>query len=188
VKRFTTILLAVATVLPLCAGSALADIYMRRGADGGLQYTDTPTTMDGYKLIVRESPETLPWREYAHIQARRHDLDPKLVRALIYVESAENPVAVSNRGALGLMQLMPETAEELGVHDPLMPMDNVRGGVEYFSQMLRRFDGDVELALAAYNAGPGAVEKFGGIPPYPETINFVKKVLNLYKRVVIDDG
>jgi soluble lytic murein transglycosylase-like protein len=188
VKRFTQLTVAAALILTSLAGTALADIYMRRGPDGRLQYTDTPTTMDGYKMIVRESPEKLPWREYAHIQARRHNLDPKLVRALIYVESAENPVAVSNRGALGLMQLMPATADELGVHDPLMPMDNVRGGVKYFSQMLKRFNGDVKLALAAYNAGPGAVEKFGGIPPYPETVDFVKKVLSIYERVVIDES
>lgn len=183
----TALLLAfAATLLP---ASCPADIYMRRTADGKLEYTDTPTEeMGDYKMIVRQSPETLPWREYAHIQARRHNLDPKLVRALIYVESAENPVAVSNKGAVGLMQLMPATASQLGVEDPLRPMDNVRGGVKYLAQMLERFDGDVRLALAAYNAGPNAVEKYGGIPPYPETINFVEKVLRIFKRAVIDDS
>ena len=183
-----TMALVVAFVAVLIPSPGASDIYMRRTPDGRLEYTDTPTEMDGYKMIVRESPEKLPWREYAHIQARRHDLDPKLVRALIYVESAENPVAVSSKGALGLMQLMPGTASELGVEDPLRPLDNVRGGVKALSQMLERFGGDVRLALAAYNAGPSAVEKHGGIPPYPETMEFVEKVLRIYKRAVIDDS
>lgn len=184
-RRKGIIALLVCVALP---ATALADIYMRRGPDGKLEFTDTPATIEGYKVIVRDSSQRMPWREYAHIQARRHNLDPKLVRALIYVESAENTQAVSSKGAQGLMQLMPTTAEELGVADPLMPLDNVRGGVKYFSKMLKRFDGNVELALAAYNAGPGAVERHGGIPPFTETRNFVKKVMDIYKRAAINDG
>jgi soluble lytic murein transglycosylase-like protein len=143
-------------------------------------------------MVIRESPAAnssrlLTWREFAHKEARRINLDPKLVRAVIYVESGENPKAVSPKGAMGLMQLMPGTARDLGVEDPMRPRENIRGGVQYLSQMLDRFGGDVRLALAAYNAGPGAVEKFGGVPPYPETQDFVKKVLNVYKKVSIDD-
>jgi soluble lytic murein transglycosylase len=168
-----------------------ADIYALKMPDGSVVFTDTPTEGD-FKMVIRESPAAnssrlLTWREFAHKEARRINLDPKLVRAVIYVESGENPKAVSPKGAMGLMQLMPGTARDLGVENPMRPRENIRGGVQYLSQMLDRFGGDVRLALAAYNAGPGAVEKFGGVPPYPETQDFVKKVLNVYKKVSIDD-
>ena len=108
------------------------------------------------------------------------DLEPKLVRALIQVESAWNPVAVSRAGAMGLMQLMPDTAASLDVTDPYDPDQNVRGGTVFLRRMLDRFGGRVDLALAAYNAGPGAVERHGGIPPYAETRNYVQRILGLY--------
>ena len=108
------------------------------------------------------------------------DLEPKLVRALIQVESAWNPVAVSRAGAMGLMQLMPDTAASLDVADPYDPDQNVRGGTVFLRRMLDRFGGRVDLALAAYNAGPGAVERHGGIPPYAETRSYVQRILGLY--------
>lgn len=108
------------------------------------------------------------------------DLEPKLVRALIQVESAWNPVAVSRAGAMGLMQLMPDTAALLDVADPYDPDQNVRGGTLFLRRMLDRFGGRVDLALAAYNAGPGAVERHGGIPPYAETRDYVRRILGLY--------
>ena len=113
-----------------------------------------------------------------HALAR--DLDPKLVEALIRVESAFNTRAVSNKGAMGLMQLMPGTALELGVEDAFDVEENLRGGTAYLRQMLDRFRGDVTLALAGYNAGPGAVEKYQGIPPYRETTDYVRRVLAAY--------
>ena len=102
------------------------------------------------------------------------------MRALIQVESAWNPVAVSRAGAMGLMQLMPDTAASLDVADPYDPDQNVRGGTVFLRRMLDRFGGRVDLALAAYNAGPGAVERHGGIPPYAETRNYVQRILGLY--------
>jgi soluble lytic murein transglycosylase len=114
--------------------------------------------------------------------ANSFGLDPALVKAVIRAESGGNPSAVSPKGALGLMQLMPGTAEELMVYDPLDPEENIWGGSQYLSRLLDMFDGDIISALAAYNAGPGAVEKFGGLPPYRETINYVQRVLRFWKQ------
>jgi hypothetical protein len=115
------------------------------------------------------------------VHARAQSLDPKLVKAVIQVESGYNAAALSNKGAIGLMQLMPDTARLLDVLDPYDPVQNLRGGVAYLRQLLDRFSGQVEYAVAAYNAGPGAVEKHGGIPPYPETQDYVRRVLSLYR-------
>ncbi|MBC5811047.1 MAG: lytic transglycosylase domain-containing protein [Candidatus Eremiobacteraeota bacterium] len=117
--------------------------------------------------------------------ARRPDrsLDPLLVRAVIEVESNGNPAAVSPAGAQGLMQLMPATSRTYGVADPFDPAQNVRGGMSLLRDLLERFGGNVRLALAAYNAGPGAVERYGGIPPFRETIAYVERVGAAYRRL-----
>lgn len=113
--------------------------------------------------------------------ARRHGVEEKLVRAVLRQESGGNPRAVSPKGALGLMQLMPETARLLKVADPFDPAANLDGGVRYLKHCLRRFGGDPVLALAAYNAGPEAVERHGGVPPYPETRQYVAAVLRQWR-------
>ena len=112
--------------------------------------------------------------------SREHGVDPKLVDALVRVESGYDPKAVSRRGAMGLMQLMPDTARRLDVDDPFDPEDNVRGGVREFSRLVDRYSGNLQLALAAYNAGEGAVARHRGIPPFPETQSYVAQVLTLY--------
>lgn len=113
--------------------------------------------------------------------ARRHGLDPALVMAVVGVESGFQPQAVSPKGAQGLMQLMPGTARDLGVTDPLDPAANLDGGSRYLSSLVARYDGDLTRALAAYNAGMGAVARHGGVPPYAETRNYVRKVLGRYQ-------
>ncbi|HYV85184.1 MAG TPA: lytic transglycosylase domain-containing protein [Patescibacteria group bacterium] len=110
--------------------------------------------------------------------ARRHGVDEALVHAVIQVESRYDPFAVSPRGAMGLMQLMPRTAERFEVTNAFDPVQNVDGGVRYLKELLARYSGQVRLALAAYNAGEEAVERHGGIPPYRETIDYVKRVLS----------
>ena len=110
----------------------------------------------------------------------RYNLSPNLLKAIAKVESGFKSDAVSRVGAIGIMQLMPGTAKSLGVTDPFDPAQNIMGGAKYVREMLDRFDGDIELALAAYNAGPAAVAKYGGIPPYSETQSYVPKVLNIF--------
>lgn len=128
----------------------------------------------------RQLLQRLPYGRLIAAAADRYRLDGLLLAAVIEAESDFDPSALSTMGAVGLMQVMPETASDYGVTDPFEPAANVEVGARYLNHLLDRFDGDVELALAAYNAGPGAVDRFGGMPPYRETRAYVRKVLGRY--------
>jgi membrane-bound lytic murein transglycosylase B len=118
--------------------------------------------------------------DYFEEASETYDVDMKLLKCIALVESSFNPDDTSSSGAMGVMQLMPDTASELGVEDPYDAYQNIMGGAKYISQLLDRYDGDIALAAAAYNAGPGAVSKYDGIPPFEETQNYVTKVLSYY--------
>jgi hypothetical protein len=150
------------------------------GTNPGLASYDVPGS-EGIRATRDATPEkSRSFDELIDRHASRNGVRTDLVRAVIQVESAFNPRAISNKGAMGLMQLMPATARQFGVRNALDPAENVRGGVAYLRQLLDRYDGDERLALAAYNAGPGAVDRHGQtVPPYRETRDYVSRVNNL---------
>ncbi len=167
---------------------AQADIYVFIDSEGVMHFTNTPTSSN-YKIYIPEKslrPSPSIWysmKSYDDVineAAQRHGLSFSLIKALIHVESDFNPRAVSHKGAVGLMQIMPQTSDLLNISDPFDPWENIMGGARYLKSMLVRFSGQLPLALAAYNAGPTAVERYNNVPPYPETRNYVKKVMKLF--------
>ena len=142
---------------------------------------------DPYARALEAAPKHWAYDGLIGDTAREQRVQPALVKAVIAAESSFDPAAVSRKGAQGLMQLMPETARHLGVDDPMEPTDNVRGGTRYLRRMLDRY-GDLSRALAAYNAGPRAVDRYGGIPPYRETQDYVNRVLTYYRAYHGDFG
>ncbi len=189
-KRICTVML---TAL-LISNEALADIYKFIDSDGRIYYTDKPRN-NLYKRIIRTRPVTyskaLPFmgvnkQRFADLiaeAANRHQVDVNLLHAVIQAESAYDATAISSAGAVGLMQLMPDTARRYGVVDRNNPIQNIDGGAHYLKDLLTLFDSNLNLAVAAYNAGENAVIRHNNtIPPYPETVNYVKTVLALYNR------
>ena len=167
---------------------ANSEIYMRVDEDGVLHFTNVPTS-PGYRIYLRDTlskPETLQSADrFDHVisdASKRHGISFSLLKALIKVESNFNPRAVSGKGALGLMQIMPINFKELRISDPFDPWENIMGGTHYLKKLLERFDGKMRLALAAYNAGPGKVARYKEVPPIKETKDFVKKVMMHYYR------
>ena len=165
---------------------AMADIYRYRDKKGVWHFTNIKTDRR-YKIYIRsyKKKSAAYIKEYEGIieqAARRFSIDSSLIKAVIKAESDFNNKAVSNKGAKGLMQLMPGTANEMKVDDPFNPEENIFGGTRYLSILLERFKNNKRLALAAYNAGPEKVEDHQGVPPYDETKTFIKKVLQYYKQ------
>lgn len=171
--------------------SIYTNIYTYTDSLGVKHFTNIPTGSQRYQLALRThfiglSPDLTTHRSaYDRIvvdASRAYQVDQALVRAMIHAESAFNPMAISPKGAVGLMQLMPDTANRYGVRDSFDPSDNVHGGVHYLRDLLDMFDNNLTLAIAAYNAGENAVTRYGGVPPYAETTRYVQKVLSLHNR------
>lgn len=168
--------------------AANADIYVYIDHEGTLHFTNTPTS-NQYKVYMREtiakpatSYQIASYDDVISEAAKRHGLSSSLIKALIHVESFFNPRAVSKKGAIGLMQIMPKNLQALNISDPFDPWENIMGGASYLKSMLERFRGELPLALAAYNAGPTVVEHYQDIPPYPETEAYVRKVLRFFRH------
>ena len=174
----------VAALLPAIAPAAADALYYRRDADGNLVITNVPDSRD-LRVLTPERRQVRPqsgarYRDLIESAAREHGLHPDLVYAVAAVESSFDPLARSVKGAQGLMQLMPETADRFGVRDPWNPEDNLRGGARFLRYLLDLFEGNVRLSLAAYNAGENIVLSLGRIPPYAETRTYVTKVLRIF--------
>lgn len=162
------------------AAPLAAQVKVVRAPDGRTLLSNDPPAVSRRPAprLAEPSSDLLEIIE-RHATVRR--LDPLLVRAVIQIESGYDPVAVSHKGAMGLMQLMPRTAAQLEVADPFDPEANVRGGTEYLRLMLDVFEDDLTLALAGYNAGPEAVRRYDGVPPYAETREYLRRVLSVYR-------
>ncbi len=165
---------------------ASADVYRYQDKNGRWHFTNIQKDTR-YTLFIRtkDKKPSQYIEEYEGIieqATRRFNVDPSLVKAVIKAESNFDQRAVSRKGAQGLMQLMPPTADDMEVSNPFNPEENIFGGTRYLSLLLKRFKQDKILAIAAYNAGPEAVEAHGGIPPFPETESFVAKVLDYHKQ------
>jgi soluble lytic murein transglycosylase-like protein len=198
-KSFAPLLAAVA--LALVGLEARANIYSYTDEKGVVYFTNLPHLDKRYKLVYRiptsadmrpnawsaSAPRSVDIGKYVPIiadAARAHGLDPKLIHAVIRAESGYNPLALSPKGAVGMMQLIPATAQRYGVTNSQDPRQNIFGGTRYLRDLLNMFNGNVELALAGYNAGENAVIRAGNrIPNYPETMAYVPKVLSFYRSV-----
>lgn len=188
--------LALAAVGVAPSTTAAEDVFTYKAPNGVQHFTNVPTTRkfksfspptQGLTLLSlkQKRARPTPWaklrigqdmRDMISTTAYRFDLEPALMHAVVRAESGFNPRAVSRAGARGLMQLMPATAIEVGVRDVFHPQENLEGGASYLRGLLDRYSGDVHLALAAYNAGPGAVDSYGGVPPYAETQEYLRRV------------
>ncbi|MDA8432726.1 MAG: lytic transglycosylase domain-containing protein [Nitrospiraceae bacterium] len=218
------IVVLIAAVL-LYASPSSADIYRYVDENGVVCYTDSPMGKKTVRVLREKKLSGRPelsggpqrpaegrdYSTYVQQAATKYEIEPDLIKAVIKTESNGNHRAVSRKGAMGLMQLMPSTANDMNVVNPFNPEENIEGGTRYLRSLLEKFNGDLTLALAAYNAGPKTVEKYRSVPPISETRQYVRKIMALFKgkgnysftsaaqenatpqpvpiyRVVLDDG
>jgi soluble lytic murein transglycosylase-like protein len=196
--RLHALTASVFTLAVLMAEPARATVYTFTDASGITHFTNVPSDpryagmarapyrVSAYKSVKTSSGYPAASDRYAPLVekvAREHSVDRALLQAMIAAESGFDPYAVSPKGAIGLMQLMPETARRYGVRNPYDPADNIRGGAKYLRDLMRKFNNDLSLTLAAYNAGEDAIVQYGNrIPPYRETLQYVPRVLTLYRE------
>jgi soluble lytic murein transglycosylase-like protein len=206
--RINRLFLLTALAASAVVAPAFADIYSFKDERGVVHFTNITPSDKRFKMIRREAnnpapasvasgdsgymPSQASIQRYASMieaAAQFHGVDSALVHAVISAESGYNPAALSKAGARGLMQLMPATAQRYGVQNIMDPQQNIQGGVKYLRDLLQMFSGNMELAVAAYNAGENAVIRYGHkVPPYTETVNYVPKVLGFYNRFRMRKG
>jgi soluble lytic murein transglycosylase-like protein len=203
-RETTFMIVAVAALFFIHAQPALADIYQYTDENGVIHFSNVgvdttkkykrrksdPDTEQHAVSTIRPAAPSRPLRSTSNISSAygdmistacdRHGIDPALVNALVKVESDFNPYAISKKGAMGLMQLMPRTAMDMNVRNTFNPNENIDGGVKYLRYLLDRYEGNLSLALAAYNSGETAVKKWGAIPPFRETQNYVQRIMRIY--------
>lgn len=180
----SAIFILIATVI-----SVHADIYMYIDDNGVMHFTNAPTSNEhDYKVYIKERTSistkfhsTDKYDGLISDASREFDVDSRLLKAMIKAESDFDPRAISRKGAMGLMQIMPENFKMLNLKNPLDPWQNIRAGAQYFKKLYERFNGKLALSLAAYNAGPTAVDRYRSIPPYQETEEYVHRVLRYYR-------
>ena len=187
---FTVVFIVVLKISGSC------DIYTYVDKDGVMHFTNVPTSNTiPYSVFIKESSgsrsnsassvrsrtgDRSPFHGLITQAAEEHGVAESLLKAIIKAESNFDPYAISKKGAMGLMQIMPSNFKALQIRDPFDPEQNIKGGARYFGQLMKRFEGNLRLALAAYNAGPDAVQQYKRIPPYKETMNYVKRVMKYY--------
>lgn len=191
ISASSVVLVGSLVLLLLLSGSTLADVY-RYVDERQVVHLTNVSPGPKFKVLIREklfesssNPVLIDSASYDALivdTANKYNIDGNLIKAIIKVESNFNHKAVSKKGAKGLMQLMPQTASMLGVSDCFHPQNNIDGGIRHMSYLLGLYNGNLRLALAAYNAGEGAVAKYGGVPPYAETKSYVRQVMDNYKQ------
>ena len=176
-------------ILTTVISSVHADIYMYIDENGVMHFTNAPTSnQHDYRVYIKEktsvSEKFYNTSKYDHFisdASREFGVDSRLLKAMIKAESDFDPQAISKKGAMGLMQIMPENFKMLDLKNPFDPWENIKAGARYFKELHQRFNGKLALSLAAYNAGPTAVDRYKSIPPYQETEEYVRRVLRYYR-------